>query len=93
MADYKMENARWTAVYQRLPQAGGKDCYLQLPFELVRYNVDTNPSATPVIVPIATEISSHTSSAANTRKIYEQVWIVDSPPWSDKHNFGNQKGA
>lgn len=82
MGDYRLQDARFTMIIERRPQAGGKDLYVRLPFELVRYNVDTDPDVTPVIVPVAASSQSVPPSGTKPdEKIYENIWFVDAAPW------------
>ena len=95
MGDYKLADARFTAIYLRLPQHGKEDDLFELvPFELVRFNVDENPSAEAVIVPIGQKISVNPSGTPpDHAKIYEKIWIVDQVPFAPgaggKVWFGN----
>jgi len=92
MADYAQSGNRWTAIYSVMTERGGSVTYRKLPFELVRFNVDTNPSATPVIVPCGEDVVSGvgaTPNKPNSDKIYEKVWFVSGEyPWSQKTSFG-----
>ncbi len=95
MANYRLEDARFTAIYER-QIVSGKEQFVLVPFEMVRYNVDLTGVQDEVVVPIA----QHHSNLATTTpgdgkagtKIYEKVWIVDVAPFhvgrGGKHDFG-----
>jgi hypothetical protein len=93
VADYAQSGNRWTMILARLPQHGGQDFYERAPYELCRFNVDTDPSAKPVIIPLGqNEISGPVGTADTwvnrpSAKIYEKIWIVDQIPWTEKHRF------
>lgn len=88
MADYQSNGNRWTAIYV-LEVAHGRNSptYRKLPFELVRFNVDTNPDAPEEIVPCGEDVLNPNGDKS-TEKIYEKIWIVDGYPWHNKVWFG-----
>ncbi len=80
MANYANDGNRWRMVFTRQPIHGQeKDNYVKAPFELVRFNVDTNPSAEAVIVPDAQMQAD--VNAVRDRRIYEgfEVWESERP--------------
>lgn len=93
MADYRLADARFTAIFVRAGHdPGDKELWIRVPFELVRFNVDVNPSVEPVIVPIGETYFSTTGVKPDSPKIYEKVWFVDQVPFAasrgGKHMFG-----
>ncbi len=88
MSDYKQSGNRWTAVYLVVRERGDKLTYRKLPFEIVRFNVDENPSATEQIVPCGEDVLNPTGNKQDHDKIYEKIWIVDSVPYKAKTSFG-----
>jgi hypothetical protein len=91
MANYRMRDARFTVIYVReTPEGVEPKRFTKVPYELVRYNVDANPTATPVVVPDSERIS--TKKSKTDEKVYENVWIVDVVPFhvgrGGKHDFG-----
>ena len=94
MSNYSQSGNRYTAIYVRKPQRGGReDLYERVPFDLVRFNVDDNPDAPEEIIPIGSGDSVNPSGVKDSAKIYERIWIVDAVPWrpgaDGKHYFGN----
>lgn len=93
MADYRIQDARFTAIFVRKPQAGGTDLYERVPFELVRFNVDVDPDAPAFIMPIGERIVQGSGIKPDSPKIYEKIWITDTVPWrpgaDGKVWFGN----
>ena len=83
MGDYKLKDARFTMIVVRLPKRNGEKgrLYKVLPFELVRFNVDENPDAPQVIVPVG-------EGRPQKDKIYERIWMTDTVPYKDKVSFG-----
>ena len=83
MADYAFIGNRYTQVY-KLYKNGPNPLYTKLPFELVRYNVDTDPSAAQFIVPLPeTDDGQVRNQKPDFEKIYEGIFIVDgADPWS-----------
>lgn len=79
MSDYAQVGNRWTMILLRKPQPSGKDLYERVPFEIVRFNVDTNPDAPPLIVPLGA--SDDTGPTPDFPKVYEHIWFVDTVPW------------
>lgn len=89
MGNYRTQDARFTAIFVRMPQKGGeRELYVRVPFELVRFNVDVNPDATTNIIPVGQNVVNQTGDKPDSPKLYEKIWIVDSYPWRDKHWFG-----
>ena len=85
MANYAQSGNRWTAIYVLRPIRGQEKMeYLKLPYELCRFNVDTDSSAPPVIVPDGDPSTSITAEA----RIYEKIWFVDQTPFAAKVSFG-----
>ena len=94
MANYRMRDARYTSIWVRETPPGVEPKRFTLaPFELVRYNVDSNPSAEPVIQPIGVQFG--TKKAVTSQKVYEDVWFVDAVPFhvgrEGKHDFGKRE--
>lgn len=86
MADYAQSGNRWTAIYVLRPRRGQEQGdYLKLPYELCRFNTDTNTGAIPVIVPDGEPSAAITAEA----RIYEKIWFVDQTPFVSKVSFGN----
>lgn len=75
MSDYKQEGNRWTAIYVR-----SGDGHVRLPYDLVRFNVDTDPDSKPFAVPLG--------EGGDSGKIYERIWKVDEVPYQGKLSFG-----
>ena len=91
MADYQQVGNRYTAIYLVVREKGDKYTYRKLPFELARFNVDTDPDAVETIVPTGENVLSGTGDVPNKQygdKVYEKIWIVDSIPFSGKTSFG-----
>jgi hypothetical protein len=93
MADYLNTGNRWTAVYLVQRERGDILTYRKLPWEIVRFNVDVNPSAPEEIVPTGEDSSLGYGTGATAvkdpeSKIYEKIWIVDHLPFNDKTSFG-----
>jgi hypothetical protein len=94
MSNYESGGNRWTAIYAANGIHGTENfTYTKLPWELVRFNVDSNPSATPVIVPDGEDSGLGGAGTAATpvkepRRIYEKIWIVDAIPYREKTSFG-----
>ena len=88
MANYEQDGNRWTAIYLVVREKGDKLTYRKLPFELVRFNVDTNPSAVEEMVPAGVDNLNESGNKQNSDKIYEKIWIVDSLPFGAKTSFG-----
>jgi hypothetical protein len=94
MANYESSGNRWTAIYVANGIRGTEySTYTKLPWELVRFNVDSNPSATPEIVPDGEDrtlggMGSTATSVKEPNRIYEKIWIVDSVPFREKTSFG-----
>jgi hypothetical protein len=78
MADYKQEGNRYTAIYVIESNKGGKRLLKRHPFDLVRFNVDTNPDAPQEIVPVGQQTGA---GIDEPQKLYEDVWIVEVAPW------------
>ncbi len=94
MADYKQSGNRWTAIFLVDDQHGkGDKLYRRLPFEICRFNVDTNPNAREVIVPIGEDVLNADGTKADFSKIYERIWLVSgaepyNPGGTGKVYFG-----
>jgi hypothetical protein len=84
VADYTFIGNRYTAVYLLQARSGGKNTYIKAPFELVRYNVDADPSAPQYVVPLPeTDDGQVKSQKPDVEKIYEGIFIHDgAPPFS-----------
>jgi hypothetical protein len=62
----------------RIPQHGQENPFYQvLPYEYVRFNVDTNPGVEAVIVPTPPPSGSNVTPEM---KIYERIEFVDNEP-------------
>jgi hypothetical protein len=89
MADYKQEGNRYTAIFVIESDRGGKKTYRRNPFDLVRFNVDTDPDAPQEIVPVGPQSGVGLN---DSDKIYENVWVVETAPWhpgrGGKQDFG-----
>lgn len=88
MSDYKQSGNRWTAVFLVQRERGDVLTYRKLPFEIVRFNVDSSPSAPEEIVPCGADEFSQSGDKQDSDKIYEKIWIVDSLPYASKTSFG-----
>lgn len=88
MSDYKQSGNRWTAIYLVQRLKGDNYVYKKLPFELVRFNVDTHPDALEEIVPCGEDVLNPSGNKQDSDKIYEKIWIVDALPWKEKVSFG-----
>ena len=73
MADYAQGGNRWTMILIR-----EGDLLKRATFDLVRFNVDVNPEAEPVIVPFG---------GSDKGKLFERIWTVDQQPYK-KQFFG-----
>lgn len=79
MANYETAGNRYTLVLLRVYQHGqAEPFYRVLPYEYVRFNVDTNPGAEAVIVPTAPASASRASLGEG--KLYERIEFVDAEP-------------
>lgn len=94
MANYLNDGNRWTVIYQAVLKRGGGYDYRKLPFELVRFNTDTNPDAPEEIIPTGERedyegLGITATPTKPTEKVYERIWIVDgAAPFSQKTGFG-----
>lgn len=80
MSNYATDGNRYTLVVLREYQHGQQEPFYRiLPYELVRFNVDTNPSAEAVIVPNAP--ASSVKASLGTGKLYEKILFVDQEPY------------
>jgi len=93
MADYRIQDARFTAIFVRRETAGGNEVFERVPFELVRFNVDVKPDAQAYIMPIGERNINDSGIKPDSQKIYEKIWITDTVPWrpgaGGKVWFGN----
>ena len=80
MSDYLNAGNRWTAIYVKKVQAGGECLWERAPFDLVRFNVDTNPASPAFIVPLG-GMTSESGVKQDIQKQYEKIWMVDEMPW------------
>lgn len=91
MADYKQGGNRYTAIFVIESERGGKKTYRRNPFDLVRFNVDSDPDAPQEIVPVGS-LAGNAAGITESDKLYENVWIVETAPWSPgaggKQDFG-----
>ncbi len=78
MSDFKQDGNRWTAIYLKKG-----DLWERVPYDLVRFNVDVDPSAPVQIVPLG--------QGGDAGKLYERVWRVHELPFGEKVNFGGQE--
>lgn len=81
MSDYKQDGNRWTMILIRKKLPDGKFATERATFDLVRFNVDTDPDVKPVIVPLGT--------GGDRGKLFERVWTVDEAPFKVQF-FGSQ---
>ena len=85
MANYAQSGNRWTAIYVLRPIRGQeKTEYMKLPYEICRFNTDTDSAAREVIVPDGDQSTAITAEA----RIYEKIWFVDQTPFVAKVSFG-----
>ena len=75
MSNYEQSGNRYTAIFVQSPDG----TLTRAPFDIVRFNVDTDPAAKREIVPNNNQ-DDHT-------KVFEKVWIVDTLPWAAKVGF------
>jgi len=95
MANYAQTGNRYTAIFVIEKDNSGGKLYKRAPFDLVRFNVDSNPDAEPEIVPLGVQESPPGTAATppkpDTDKIYEKIWVVETMPYSasrtGKHDF------
>jgi hypothetical protein len=73
MSDYAQPGNRYTAIF--LEHEDGT--LERLLFDLVRFNVDTDPDAERALVPVGEDKG----------KVFERVWITKSIPWQQKVGF------
>lgn len=78
MADYAQDGNRWTMVLIRKQTPNG-EAYERATFDLVRFNVDVDPTSAPAIVPVGPD----------NGKLFERVWKVDEVPFKGQF-FGGQ---
>jgi hypothetical protein len=79
MANYEQDGNRYTLLVLREPQHGQEEPFYRiLPYEYVRFNVDTNPGAEAVIVPTAPPNASRVNLGQG--KLYERIQFVDQEP-------------
>jgi hypothetical protein len=88
MSNYKQDGNRWTAVYLVERERGDILTYRKLPWEIVRFNVDTNPSAPEEIIPCGEDSFNPNGDKQVSDKVYEKIWIVDHIPFEAKTSFG-----
>ena len=94
MANYLNEGNRWTAIYVANGIHGTEySTYTKLPWELVRFNVDSTPNAVHEIVPDGDDKGLVGAGTAATpvkepNRIYEKIWVVDAIPFREKTSFG-----
>jgi len=86
MSNFLQSGNRWTMILLRLPQKDGSIFFQKVPFEIVRFNVDDNPSAQPQIVPDGPDLGvpggiNSGGTSVDRDKIYENIWYVDEIPW------------
>jgi hypothetical protein len=90
MPNYDNVGNRFTAIYVLHSNKGGQNpLYTKSAMEIVRFNVDENPSAPEEIIPVGQQ---NTTPKATRRqsKLYEGVRFLDSEPWKGKHDFGSE---
>lgn len=75
MSDYSKSGNRYIAIYVK----SGDGTLTRAPYDVVRFNVDTDPAAQREIVPNV----GHDDHG----KVFERVWIVESLPWAEKVGF------
>jgi len=90
MADFRMQDARWTMVFTRKSMRGGGQQLERCGFDLVRFNVDIQPDAPQFICPVGDmAVSSNIGVKPDSDKQWENIWIVDGPqPYKQKTYFG-----
>lgn len=81
MADYEQVGNRWTMVLIRKTLPDGSIVTERATFDLVRFNVDTDPEGKQSIVPIG--------EGGDRGKLFERIWTVDDAPFK-KQFFGGQ---
>lgn len=93
MSEFKQSGNRYTMILVRHPQPDGTALFERVPFDLVRFNVDTDPDAEQLIMPVGDVQISPTGAQPDGPKLYERIWIVDTVPFRPGANgkiyFGN----
>lgn len=96
MADdfgYALADMRFTAIYLRIPQAGGADLFQRIPFDLVRFNVTQNPGALPFIMPVTSDFVSGVGLDNEAKwKRYERIWVTDTYPFKEANQYQQSYG-
>lgn len=82
MANYANDGNRYTKILVRRPQHGAEDLFVEAPYELIRFNVDVDPSARAYVVPVGFDAVNQIGTKNESPRIYEKVWITDTLPWS-----------
>lgn len=77
MAAFDLNGKRTTAVYIRA-RRNNRVVYYREQYNIVRYNVDTNPNALSYIEGIPQDGVGTQYSA---QEMYDDVLICDAPPW------------
>lgn len=83
MTDYRIQDMRFTMIIVRTALAGGREEFERLPFDLVRYDVDVNPSAPQFIIGAGNDFVAKVDGGGSesAKKRYERIWIVDQAPF------------
>lgn len=81
MANYEQTGNRWTMILIKKQLPGGATVTERATFDLVRFNVDTDPDAKQEIVPVG--------QGGDNGKLFERIWTVDDAPFK-KQFFGGQ---
>ena len=81
MSDYRQEENRWTMVLIRKKLPDGSTVTERATFDLVRFNVDTDPKGRQYVSPIG--------NGSDTGKVFERIWTVDEAPFKVQF-FGDQ---
>lgn len=76
MANYEQSGNRWTMVLIRKPLANGSTVIERAAFDLVRFNVDTDPDAKQYISPVG--------DGGDSGKLFERVWTLDEAPFKER---------
>ncbi len=71
--DYHQSGNRYTAIFVKAADGTLK----RAPFDIVRFNVDSDPGARRYLVPVGMDAG----------KVFEKVWVTDKMPWKKKVSF------
>lgn len=82
MANYEQSGNRWTMVLIRKKLPDGSQTTERATFDLVRFNIDTDPEGQQFICPVGV--------GGDVGKLFERIWTVDEAPFKGQF-FGGQE--